>query len=88
MLRLSSTSAFNGHKALIQEVSEICKLIIIASSAPQNSLYAPATLACNCTYYGIRLSITVVSHVREEPSENAKRQCRHPSRGSADLQGE
>lgn len=33
MLRLSSTSAFNGLKALIQEVSEICQLIIIAPSA-------------------------------------------------------
>ncbi len=49
MLRLNSTSAFNGHKALIQEVSEICKLIIIASSAPQTALQAPGTMQLHTT---------------------------------------
>ena len=43
MLRLSSTTAFNGHKALIQEVSEICKLIIIAPSALDD---CPTGLCC------------------------------------------
>ena len=49
MLRLSSTSAFNGRKALIQEVSEICKLIIIASSAPTSPCY----LGMHCSDYAI-----------------------------------